>query len=100
MLNTNWMAKNQLNVNSINLFYRYPDNCPPRKNAPRLGLGFGSRLELVLGLGGNQTIASKENCPWLGLGFGLGLVLGLGGNFPRGNCPRTNKNKLYYISGC
>ena len=22
---------------------RYTDNCPPRKIAPRLGLGFGSR---------------------------------------------------------
>ena len=30
---------------------RYTDNCPPRKIAPRLGLGFG--LGLVLGLGGN-----------------------------------------------
>lgn len=29
---------------------RYPDNCPPRKIAPRLGWRFG--LELVLGLGG------------------------------------------------
>ena len=41
----------------------YPDNCPPRKIAPRLGLGFGSRLELVLGLRGNQTIGPEENCP-------------------------------------
>ena len=63
---------------------RYPDNCTPRKIAPRLGLGFGSRLGLVLGLGGNQTIAPEENCPRLGLGFGLGLVLGLEGNFPLG----------------
>ena len=63
---------------------RYPDNCTPRKIASRLGLGFGSRSGLVLGLGGNQTIAPEENCPWLGLGFGLGLVLGLEGNFPLG----------------
>ena len=35
----------------------YSDNCP------RLGLGFGSRLELVLGLRGNQTIGLEENCP-------------------------------------
>ena len=28
-----------------------------------------------------------------GLGLGLGLVLGLGGNFPRGNCPRTKNSK-------
>ena len=25
----------------------------------------------------------------LGFGLGLGLLLGLGGNFSRGNCPRT-----------
>ena len=43
---------------------------------PRLGLGFGLRLELLLGLGGNQTIAHEENCPRLGLEFGVGLILG------------------------
>ena len=51
---------------------------------PRLGLGFGLRLELLLGLGGNQTIAHEENCPRLGLEFGLGLILGLVDNFSRG----------------
>ena len=55
----------------------YPDNCPPRKIAPRLGLGFGSRSRLVLGLGDNQAIAPEEDCPRLGLGFGLGLVFGV-----------------------
>ena len=64
---------------------RYPDNCPPRKIAPRLGLGLGSRSGIVLGLDGNETIAPEKNCPpQLGLGFGLGLVLELGGNFRRG----------------
>ena len=65
----------------------------PRKIAPPplwLGLEFGSRLELVLGLRINQTIAPKENSPLLlVLGFGLGLVLGLGAIFLGGNCPRT-----------
>ena len=58
----------------------------PRKIAPRLEMGFGSRSGLILWLGGggNQTIAYKENCPRLRLGFGLGLVMGLGCNFPRG----------------
>ena len=50
--------------------------------APRLGLGFQSRLRLVLGLGGNQTIAPEENCSlvrvWVKVSFGVG------GNFPRG----------------
>ena len=47
------------------------------KIAPRLGLGFGSRLGLVLGLGGKQTIAPKENCPpvrvrgWIRVSFGV-----------------------------
>ena len=62
----------------------YPDNCPPRKNASRLGLGFWSRLRLVLGLrggrggGGDQTIFPEENCPavrvrvWTRLSFGVG----------------------------
>ena len=44
-------------------------------------MGFGSKLGLVLGFWGNQTIAPKEDCPRLGLGFGLGLVLRLWGNF-------------------
>ena len=53
---------------------------PPKIIASRLGLRFVSRLGLVLGLGDNQTIAPKENCPTprLDLGFGLGLVLGWG----------------------
>ena len=50
---------------------------PHEKIAPQLGLGFGSRLGLVLGLGGNQTSAPEENCPLLALGFWLGLVLRL-----------------------
>ena len=55
----------------------------PEEDFPWLGLGFGSRLELVLGLGVSQTIAPEENSPQLRLGFGLGLVVGLD------NCPRT-----------
>ena len=42
-----------------------------RTTASRLGLGFGLRLGLLLGSGGNQTFAHKENCPRLGLEFGL-----------------------------
>ena len=44
-------------------YKRCPDNCSPRKIDCELGLGFGSRLGLVLALGSNQTIAPKENCP-------------------------------------
>ena len=60
----------------------YPNNCPPRKNASRLGLGFWSRLRLVLrlrgGAGGNQTIVPEENSPsvrvmvWTRLSFAVG----------------------------
>ena len=41
----------------------------PRKTAPRLVLGFGSRSELVLVLGGNQTITPKKNCPQVRVRF-------------------------------
>ena len=49
------------------------DNCPRRKIAPRLELGFGSRLRLVLELGVNQTIVPEKNSHpvrvrvWIGL---------------------------------
>ena len=51
---------------------------PPWKIAPWLGLGFGSRLGLVLGLGVNQTTALQENSPpvrvrtWVKVSFGVG----------------------------
>ena len=64
----------------------YPDNCPPRKIAPRLGLGFRSKLGLVLGLGGggNQTIAPEKNWPlvrvrvWVRVIFEVGRKYFLG----------------------
>ena len=69
----------------ISIFW-YPDNWPPRKIAPRLGLGFQSSLGLVIGLGANRQLPRRTILPWLG----LGLVLGLGGAiFLGGNCPRT-----------
>ena len=65
----------------------YPDNFPPRKIAPRLGLGFGSRFGSALGWGrwATKQLPPRKIALWLVLGFGLGLVLGVGGgNFPRG----------------
>ena len=56
---------------------------PPRKIAHRLGLGFGSRSGLVLGLGDNQTIDPKENCPTVRVRVWLRVSFGVGGNFPR-----------------
>ena len=65
----------------------YPDNCPPRKNAPRLGLAFWSRLRLVLGLGGgggNQPMVPEENSPsvrvivWNRVSFAVGRQFSLG----------------------
>ena len=61
----------------------YPDNCPTRKIAPQLVLGFESRLGTVLGLGGNQTMALEENCHLDRVSFGVGAV------FLGGNCSRT-----------
>ena len=65
----------------INCFLRYPDNCPPRKINLRLGLGFGSRSGLILGLGGNQTIAPDENCPSVRVRVWLRVSFGVGGQF-------------------
>ena len=48
---------------------QYRDNFPLRKIAPQLGLGFESRLGLILGLGRNQTIAPEEDYRRLGLGL-------------------------------
>ena len=45
----------------------------------RLGLGFGARSGLVLGLGATRQLPPRKIARRLGLGFGLGLVLGLGG---------------------
>ena len=56
---TNIIVRNELVEYNLNLV---SGQLPPRKIAPRLGLGFG-----------------------------LGLVLVLWGNFPRGNCPRIFK---------
>ena len=56
----------------------YPDNCPRGRLTPRLGLEFGSKLGLILGLGAARQLHPRKIAPWLRLGFGLGLVLGLG----------------------
>ena len=55
-------------------FIQYSGNCPPPP--PWSGLGFRSRLGLVLGLGTTRQLPRRKIDPWLGLG--LGLVLGLG----------------------
>ena len=56
-----------------------------RGKLPLLRVGIWVKVRLVLGLGGNQTIAHEKKWPRLGLEFRLGLILGLGGNFPRGH---------------
>ena len=70
---------------------RYPENCPPKENSPRLGIGFGSKSGLVLGLGATRQLPPKKIVSRLGLGLSLGLVLGLGAIFIGGNCPRILK---------
>ena len=67
---------------------------PPEKNCPLVRLEFGSRLGLVLGLGGQPGGYPLENCPpvrvrgWVRVSFGVGGAIFLGGN-----CSRT----LFYI---
>lgn len=62
---------------------------PPEEIDPRLGLGFGLRSGLVLGLGATRQLPPKKIASRLWLEFGLGLVLELWSNFPRGSCSRT-----------
>ena len=60
-------------------------------------MGFGSRLGLILGLGGNQTIAPEENYSpvrfrvWVRVSFGVGGSDFLGRNFP---ATKSRKNLL------
>ena len=54
------------------IFILVSGKLPPRKIAPQLGLGFRSRLGLVLGFGNNQTITSKKNFPLVRVSFGVG----------------------------
>ena len=57
---------------------------PPKKIAVLLGLRFGSRLGLVLGLGGNHAIASEENCPPIRVGVWVRISFGARGQFSSG----------------
>ena len=53
----------------LEIWKRYTDKYPSRKITFRLGLGFRSRLGLVLGLGGGATrqLPRRQIDPWLGL---------------------------------
>ena len=73
------MTASQRQLQRVNL-----GNCSPKKIAPRLGLGFRSRLGLVLGLGSNQIIAPEQNCPLVRVRVWVRISLRLGGNFPPG----------------
>ena len=74
-------------VNELHAFFykqhlfRYPENHPPREIALRSGLGFGSRLGLVLGLMDIKQLPRRKIDHRLRLGVGLGLDLGLGAIF-------------------
>ena len=89
----------------INLLLKAADWCctayttvsgqlPSEENCPQLGLGFGSGLGLVLGLGSNQIIAPEERSPRLGLGVGCVSFRVTGTIFLGGNCPRTHPLQL------
>ena len=59
----------------------------PKKIATRLRLGFGSRSGLILGLGGNQTIAAEENRTPVRVRAWPRVSFGVGEQFPRGRLP-------------
>ena len=69
---------------------------PPRKIAPWFGLGFGSRLGLVLGLGGNQVIVPKENCLTVRVRVWVRVSFEVGGNFPWGQLSSHELKLLNY----
>ena len=56
---------------------------PLRKIAPRLGVGFGSKLGLVLGLGATRQLPRGKLPPVRDNGW-VRISFGVGGNFPRG----------------
>ena len=67
-----------------------------------MGLGFGSRLGLVLGLGDNQTIAPKENSPppvrvrvWVRVSFEVGGQFFSGAIVPE---PYTIPDRVGYFA--
>ena len=61
----------------FHVFFGIRTIAPHGKLPSGSGSGFGSRLELVLGLGATTQFFSRKITPRLGFGFGLGLVLGL-----------------------
>ena len=83
LLLLNWIVWKFSNL-IIVLIIWYSDNWPPKWIAPRLGLGFESRLGLVLGLGDNQTIAPEENCPLFRVRVWVRVSFGVGGQFSSG----------------
>ena len=85
-------------IRTITKVFSVSGQLPPEENCPpRLGLGFGSRLGLILGLGSNQTIAPEENYSpvrfrvWVRVSFGVGGSDFLGRNFP---ATKSRKNLL------
>ena len=66
------------------MFFSVFGQLPPEKIAPRLGLGFGSSLGLLLGFGSNQAIALEENCSPVRVTIWVRVSYGVGGQFSSG----------------
>ena len=81
IIELNRMKVFQFDYNSHNMVF---GQLTPKWIAPRLGLGFESRLGLVLGLGDNQTIVPEENCPLFRVRVWVRVSFGVGGQFSSG----------------
>ena len=69
----------------------------PEENCPMVRVGVWIKVRVSFRVGGlerlgSRTISPEENCPPVRVRACLRVSFAVGGNFPRGNCPRTQKN--------
>ena len=71
---------------------------PPEEKCPSVRVRVWVRVSFRF-WGATRQLPPRKIAPRLGLGFGLGLVLGFGvAIFLGGNCPRTHHNLAFMAS--